>query len=762
MIETLETRIAPANITWTGAFDSHWAIGANWSGGIAPLTGDTLFFDDTGVGSALINDTVSGSTYSIIFSANTQPYSITGNSVAIGASGVQHLGAAPLTIGLTLVGSGSVTQDLGDFTLTARNYFTGGVYLTGGTLKISSDGNLGALSGDVYMADGGTLEVLNSVSSARDFTFSSLMGFSVPATKTLNLTGFINDGALAGFPALTGGGKLVLVNNASTFTGAITVGAGSVEFRGVTTTLTGPGYADVEYVPGGSNLASITLRQTDLTSVLTVGSISRPLPTQLAKIIGDGSSAHIGSIQLNRHIVFGDGVADVTPDLDIPGKAVSVTMFDVNPNTILKFGSGLPYDITTDTTTPDTYNNNPNITFRDVLGAGVTIDITGDGTPGGFGGGGLGTLSAREWNFPGVIKTTQSIDKFIVVRGDNRAVLEVDKFNVGVLTSANVNLITVLNGKWNSIGTAIEGFVDTFDVGGFATAASLSAGYVKTRFTVAGSHLDVGGVALGGTVTLTSLTASPLVDIRVGSFTGTVNALGSIGTFTSTGNFSGSLTATTITKVQALKFVDANAIDARITATKPGGIGEIVATTGGMTKTNVQSEGNIGSITLKGAGSAGSMIRSTITAKGSIGAMRIGTSGTTSNLDASVISSGTFIGDISIYGVMTGSIIAAGISRGTDGVFGNPYGTGPNVDTAINGGGAIGKISLSSAAFSGKTVGTNNAIAHTNAVLGGSIGGVFQLGTSAAKIAAISAANTSRDLRSVGGPLAGDLLFFTF
>lgn len=762
MIEILETRIAPANITWTGAFDSHWAIGANWSGGIAPVGGDTLFFDDAGVGSALINDTVSGSTYSIIFNANTHPYSITGNSVALGVSGLQHLGAAPLSIGLTLVGAGSLTQDLGDFTLTARNYFTGGVFLTGGTLKISSDGNLGALSGSVYMADGGTLEVLGSVSSARNFSVSSLINFVVPATKTLNLTGLLSDGPLAGFPILSGGGKLVLANNASTFTGTLTVGAGSVEFRGVTTSLTGPGYADVQYVPGGSNLASITLRQTDLTSALTVGSVARPLPTQLAKITSIGSSAHIGSIQLNRNLVFGDGIADVTPDLSIAGKVANVTMFDVNPNTILKFGSGLPYDITTDTTTPDTYNNNPNITLRDVLGAGVTIDITGDGTPGGIGGGGLGTLSVREWHFPGLIKTTQSIDKFIVVRGDNLAVLEVDKFHVGLLTTANVSLITVLNGKWNSSGSAIEGYVDTFDVGGFATAASLSAGYIKTRFSVAGSHLDPGNVALGGLVTLTSTSASATFDVRVGDFTGTINALGSIAAFTGTGNFSGSLIANAIaTKVQALKFVDSNAMNARI-ITKTGGIGEIVASAGGMTKTTVQSAGNIGSITLKGAGGAGSMISSTVTAKGSIGAVNIGTSGTASNLDASVISVGTFIGDISIYGVIARSTIAAGIAPGADGVFGNPYGVGPNVDTAINGGGAIGKISLSAAAFSGKGIATDNGIAHNNAVLGGSIGGVFQLGTSVAKIAAFNAANTARDLRSVGGPLADDLLFFTF
>ena len=112
---------------------------------------------------------------------------------------------------------------------------------------------------------------------------------------------------------------------------------------------------------------------------------------------------------------------------------------------------------------------------------------------------------------------------------------------------------------------------------------------------------------------------------------------------------------------------------------------------------------------------------------------------------------------------MTGSVIEASIDPGLDGVFGNPTAYIGGDDTALPGGGSIGKISLYSTAFTGKTIGTMNTIAHNHAILGKTINGVYQL-TSPPIITADTlnaGPNISRDLR-VGGPLTGDLLFFTF
>ena len=668
----------------------------------------------------------------------------------------------------------------GELELTAANKFSGGVKLDAGTLRIGSNANLGASSGSVTMLGGSAIQAAGTFAIARNFSISGAVDFIIPTTNTLTISGVVSDGVLAGSISVSGGGKLLLSNANNTVSGSQSVTAGSLTFNGVTTSITGAGTATVTPIPGTTGIASIVLSGTTLTSVLK---ITGPATTEVFSISIPNANDHIDTIQLANEILFGDGVADSTPDLFIAGKANRILMGDVNPNAIFKFGSGLPYEVPEETTTPDTYNNHPDITLRDLLGEGIVIDVLGDGTPGGVGGGGLGKFTVRSWGFPGLVKTTQSIDTFTIKRGDCFAVLEVDKFHNGTLTQANVNAITSLAGKWNSAGTAVEGYIKKFDVGGFANAATLTAGYILTRIKVTGTAPEPGNIALGGTITLTSESASALFDIRIGSFTGTIDAQGTINKVKCTGNFSGTLIADGIgSTVSALRFVDANAIKARVTTTV-GGIGSIVATVGGMTNTIIQSAGNIGAITLKGSSSASSMINSTVSAAGSItGPIKIGSSGPGADLISSIIVSGarlgadglvgggddlswlagTSIGNVSIYGVMIGSAIAASIDPGADSVFGNPTIYGGD-DTAVGGGGAIGKVSLYSTAFTGKTIGTDNSIGHTNAVLGASINGVFQLSATSKIAAMILNANpdTEFDLR-VGSAQASDLLFFTF
>ena len=962
MIEVLESRIAPANLTWTGTGGTTlWSTATNWvTGGTGvpavPSSGDSLTFDDTGIGGASINDTAAGSAYDLLFNSVNNAYSIGGNSISL-ISGLVVSGLSPVTVAMPLNGVGGVTMNSGLLTLTnpassfvgdvvinggtlmargsattvdpsssslgnpqvnahdvtlnggslelgasdlfgidgstplfrlninggvvssaagkfntlgpilldgtgvltgsggvsaakqmyslmgdvtalggtissngtfagyhlgsgvqivaasgtlaisaplinqtpahgslpgvlhvagagvvvlsGTNTFSGGTLLDDGTIRISRDANLGSPAGSVTMLGGSAIQTVGTFAIARNVSISGAVDFIIPTTNTLTISGVVSDGVPAGSISVSGGGKLLLSNPNNTISGSQSVTAGSLTFNGVTTSITGAGTATVTPIPGTTGIASIVLSGTTLTSVLK---ITGPATTEVFSISIPNANDHIDTIQLTNEILFGDGVADSTPDLFIAGKANRILMGDVNPNAIFKFGSGLPYEVPAETTTPDTYNNHPDITLRDLLGEGIVIDVLGDGTPGGVGGGGLGKFTVRSWGFPGLVKTTQSIDTFTIKRGDCFAVLEVDKFNNGVLTPANVNAITCLSGKWNSAGTAVEGYINKFDVGGFANAATLTAGYIQTRLLVKGTYLEPGNISLGGTITLTSESASSLFDIRIGSFAGTINAQGTVNKVTCTGNFSGTLIADGIvSKVSALQFVDNGFTNARITTTVSG-IGSVVATAGGMTNTIIQSAGNIGAITLTGSGATRSMIGSTISAAGSItGAIKIGSTGSGANLIASVIVSGanlgadglvggspdiwmpgTTIGNISIYGVMTGSSIAASIDPGADFLFGNPTVYGGN-DVAVGGGGAIGKVSLHANAFTGKTIGTDNAISHTNAIMGASINGVFQLASTSKIAAAIlnGAPDTARDLR-VGGAVASDLLFFTF
>ena len=767
MIEILESRVVPATLIWTGAASGLWSNAANWLGGAAPAAGDTLVF--SGATNFTVNNDSGAGPYALKF-GGLATWSVIGGGVSLLGSGLVESGPGAVLLGIGLSGGGGIHLSAGTLALSKASTFSGGTEIAGGTLQIQAENNLGAAASSVTILNGGTLATSATISTARNFSLSGSATFAIPAGLSLGIHGIVSDGATPGSIILTGGGALVLTNAANSYTGSYTMPAGKVTLKGVTTTLTGPGTASITQVPGSADIASIVLSDTTLASKLLVRG---PVAPHVYKITSADPNDHIATIQLGSNVVFGDGVADSSADLFFAGKVNNILFSDIEPAAIFRLGSGLPYDVAADSTTPDSYNNNPLVTLRDIRGPGVTIDVTGDGTPGGIGGGGLGKMVARSWAYPGIVKTTQSIDTVFIETGDALVTLEVDKFHNGALTIANVNQITVLAGKWNSIGTAIEGYVDRFDVGGFATAATLNAGYIKTSFLVRGSYPDPGNIALGGTITLEAASPSEKFDIRIGTFTGTVTAKGTIRSFTVASSYSGQLTAAAVLeKVQALDF--ANGIRDALIKTTTGGIASVLATGGGMAFTSLPSAANIGPITLTGSGS-------TIAAVGSIGAIKIGTPGTGANLLSSKIlagaalgASGTVgggddtwfagksIGDISIYGVMSSSIIAASIDPGSDSAFGNT--SSPGADIALGGGGTIGKVSLQSTAFTGKTIATTAApIAHTNAVLGGSIEGVFQL-TATNKIAAtiLTAAKAARDLRTGIGEAASDLLFYAF
>ncbi len=79
---------------------------------------------------------------------------------------------------------------------------------------------------------------------------------------------------------------------------------------------------------------------------------------------------------------------------DVSGDVNVLALGDLAANTIVKLGGDLPYDEAI-ATRSDTTNNRPTLTVGDILGTGVLIDVTGDGTPRGIGGGGFGDVTVR-------------------------------------------------------------------------------------------------------------------------------------------------------------------------------------------------------------------------------------------------------------------------------------------------------------------------------------------------------------------------------
>ncbi len=128
---------------------------------------------------------------------------------AIANAGVLELGSsAAQTLSGVISGTGSLVKSgAGALTLSGANTYAGGTSITGGSLSVSSAGNLG--TGGVHIDSAGSLAI----------SFSS-------GTQTIssNLTG-------SGAVSKSGNGILVLSGSNSTFSGTYTLGAGDLVFN---------------------------------------------------------------------------------------------------------------------------------------------------------------------------------------------------------------------------------------------------------------------------------------------------------------------------------------------------------------------------------------------------------------------------------------------------------------------------------------------------------------------------------------------------
>ena len=227
MIEILETRIAPATLTWIGATTPQWSAANNWSPPSVPAPGDTLVFDDSAIATTLVNDTPNGTPYSLLFNVATNNYIINGNSVAFGAGGgLTKNGVATTTMNISLIGSGGVTENAGILELKRPNPFTGGITIAGGILRVQDDTNLGAPTGDVTILSGATLETLGSLASGRGFHLGGTANIAVQGGTDFNISGLVTDAGVPGALAKLGAGNLTLSNPGNSFTGDINVASG--------------------------------------------------------------------------------------------------------------------------------------------------------------------------------------------------------------------------------------------------------------------------------------------------------------------------------------------------------------------------------------------------------------------------------------------------------------------------------------------------------------------------------------------------------
>ena len=127
-----------------------------------------------------------------------------------------------------LSGSGTLTKSgSGVLTLSRTNLYTGDTNVTGGTLSISADANLGT-GGTVNLGEGTTLSFTAGGTYTHDVTVTGDPIFDTNGNTVIE-NGLITDGGSPppGEVVVTGGGTLALGNAANSYSGGTTVIEGS-------------------------------------------------------------------------------------------------------------------------------------------------------------------------------------------------------------------------------------------------------------------------------------------------------------------------------------------------------------------------------------------------------------------------------------------------------------------------------------------------------------------------------------------------------
>ncbi|UGB39164.1 autotransporter-associated beta strand repeat-containing protein [Frateuria soli] len=232
------------------------------AGGTQTLSGSNNYGGGTTLGGGVL--TVAGdanlgkSTGGLTFNGGTLATSAAFTSardIVMQGNGTVQAGAA-LTLSGTISGSGRLTKaGAGTLTLSGTNTYGGGTTISAGTLKVSSDANLGATTGGVTF-NGGTLNNTAAFTSARAITLQGAGTLQTGANLTLS-------GVISGGGGLTKTGSSTLtLSGIETYTGATDIAAGTLVLSGAgsvasSSGVTADGTFDISGTTAGASIASL-------------------------------------------------------------------------------------------------------------------------------------------------------------------------------------------------------------------------------------------------------------------------------------------------------------------------------------------------------------------------------------------------------------------------------------------------------------------------------------------------------------------------
>ena len=217
---------AGADTSWTNSTGQVNAPYANAAFAIFQGTAGTVTIDNSrapvkasGMQFGVDGYTVTGGTLTLVGAKSTIRV---GDGTAAGA-------AFNATISAPIAGDTQLVKaDAGTLILAGANTYTGGTAVTGGTLQIASDANLGAVAGNVSL-NSGALRTSADMSSARALTLDGNGTINVNDGTSLTWNGIV-----AGSGGLTkaGAGMLALTADSSTYAGATHLAAGTLRVDG--------------------------------------------------------------------------------------------------------------------------------------------------------------------------------------------------------------------------------------------------------------------------------------------------------------------------------------------------------------------------------------------------------------------------------------------------------------------------------------------------------------------------------------------------
>jgi len=275
----------------------------------------------------------------------TNGYHLIGNAIELTGApqsivrvgdGTSDGAAYVATIDNALTGNTELVKtDLGTLVLNGSNTYAGGTAIQGGTIRISSDGNLGGSAGGLTL-DGGTLETTTSMTSARGVLLASTGTLLTDAGTTLMLTGSLSG---AGSVTKAGSGTLLLTGTGSQ-TGDTIVAGGTLQ-TGAANVLSPASAMTVQSgaalnlngfaqtIPSLTNAGTVTLGTTPGTALTVNGNYTGAGGTvRLNAALGGDSS------QTDRLVVTGDTAGDTTLRVSNVGGAGGQTVNGIQVVTV--------------------------------------------------------------------------------------------------------------------------------------------------------------------------------------------------------------------------------------------------------------------------------------------------------------------------------------------------------------------------------------------------------------------------------------------